>query len=271
MLTLANAGAVNSTINFADGAGLTTALNTAYTINDADKLVNDAVNNAAGRLTLGSVGTGASLTISDAFTYTQAGLDAIASAYDSVTVNVDNASKASAISAFNKTGLTWGADNVTAALFIGAPTTVFGSINVDGIMTADTGATYGTSGLVSIQNHGLLMVDQTSVDSSAAINGSLTLASGSYVAIANADAGSVILATEVADDGATVVTDNPFLEGAINGNSVDVSVSPTGGLGVLASTGIQAMIPPCGYGARSDDRRPYVPRSGTRCRHEPLG
>ncbi len=96
MLTLANAGAVNSTINFADGAGLTTALNTAYTINDADKLVNDAVNNAAGRLTLGSVGTGASLTISDAFTYTQAGLDAIASAYDSVTVNVDNASKASA-------------------------------------------------------------------------------------------------------------------------------------------------------------------------------
>ena len=78
MLTLANAGAVNSTINFADSAGLTTALNTAYTINDADKLVNGAVNNAAGRLTLGSVGTGASLTISDAFTYTQAGLDAIA-------------------------------------------------------------------------------------------------------------------------------------------------------------------------------------------------
>ena len=48
MLTLANAGAVNSTINFADGAGLTTALNTAYTINDADKLANGAVNNAAG-------------------------------------------------------------------------------------------------------------------------------------------------------------------------------------------------------------------------------
>lgn len=92
MLTLANAGAVNSTINFADGAGLTTALNTAYTINDADKLANGAVNNAAGRLTLGSVGTCASLTISDAFTYIQAGLDAIASAYDSVTVNVDNAS-----------------------------------------------------------------------------------------------------------------------------------------------------------------------------------
>ena len=41
---------------------------------------------------MGSVGTGASLTISDAFTYTLAGFDAIASAYDSVTVNVDNAS-----------------------------------------------------------------------------------------------------------------------------------------------------------------------------------
>ena len=92
-LTLANAGAVNGTINFADGAGLTTALNTAYTINDADKLANGAVNNAAGRLTLGSVGTtGASLTISDAFTYTQAGLDAIASAYGAVTTNLDNAS-----------------------------------------------------------------------------------------------------------------------------------------------------------------------------------
>ena len=395
-LTLANAGAVNGTINFADGAGLTTALNTAYTINDADKLANGAVNNAAGRLTLGSVGTGASLTISDAFTYTQAGLDAITSAYNGLTINLDNASlyvdpasedkefninkgtigliakgdeaitggaeslkvggdavlnvkssattnvatatditvngtmnvtdaslsadtlnvaenaqvnigtptsagelhvaeltsaagskifldpawqdgatiadasfmsaatltentvagniavgqnsvvalnasKDAAISAFNKTGLTWGADNVTAALYIGAPITVSGSINVDGTMTTETGATYGTSGIVSIRNHGLLMVDQTGVGSSAAINGSLTLASGSYVGIANADAGSVILATEVVDDGATVVTDNPFLEGAINGNSVDVSVSPTGGLGALASTGIQAM------------------------------
>ena len=395
-LTLANAGAVNGTINFADGAGLSTALNTAYTINDADKLDNGAVNNATGRLTLGTVGKDASLTISDAFTYTQDGLKAIASAYGSVTVNVDNASlyvdpsdtnkefnikkgtigliargndaitggadslivdnnatlnikssastnvatateikvngtmnvtdaslsvdtlnlaenaqvnigtptsagelhvaeltsaarskvfldpawqdgatiadasfmsaasltgntiegdiavgqnsvvalnasKAAAVNAFNKTCLTWGADDVTAALFIGAPTTVFGSINVNGVMTADTGAIYGTPGRVSIQNHGLLMVDQTGVGSSAAINGSLTLASGSYVGIANADAGSVILATEVADDGATVVTDNPFLEGAINGNSVDVSVSPTGGLGALASTGIQAM------------------------------
>ena len=395
-LTLANADAVNGTFNFADGAGLTTALNTAYTINDADKLDNGAVNNAAKRLTLRTVGTGASLTISDAFTYTQSGLDAIASAYGAVTINLDNASlyvdpsdttkefniekgtigliargndaitggadslivgnnatlnikssastnvatateikvngtmnvtdaslsvdtlnlaenaqvnigtptsagelhvaeltsaagskvfldpawqdgatiadasfmsaasltgntiegdiavgqnsvvalnasKAAAVNAFNKTGLTWGADDVTAALFIGAPTTVSGSINVDGTMTADTGDPYGTSGFVSIQNHGLLMVDQTGVGSSAAINGLLTLASGSYVGIANADAGSVTLATEVADNGATVVTDNPFLEGAINGNAVDVSVSPTGGLGALASTGIQAM------------------------------
>ena len=395
-LTLANAGAVNGTINFADGAGLTTALNTAYTINDADKLANGAVNNAAGRLTLGSVGTGASMTISDAFTYTQAGLDAITSAYNGLTINLDNASlyvdpasedkefninkgtigliakgdeaitggaeslkvggdavlnvkssattnvatatditvngtmnvtdaslsadtlnvaenaqvnigtptsagelhvaeltsaagskifldpawqdgatiadasfmsaatltentvagniavgqnsvvalnasKDAAISAFNKTGLTWGADNVTAALYIGAPITVSGSINVDGTMTTETGATYGTSGIVSIRNHGLLMVDQTGVGSSAAIDGSLTLASGSYVGVANADVGSVTLATEVADDGATVVTDNPFFEGAINGNAVDVSVSPTGGLGALASTGIQAM------------------------------
>ena len=152
-----------------------------------------------------------------------------------------NASKDAAISAFNKTGLTWGADNVTAALYIGAPITVSGSINVDGTMTTETGATYGTSGLVSIRDHGLLMVDQTGVGSSAAIDGSLTLASGSYVGVANADVGSVTLATEVADDGATVVTDNPFLEGAINGNAVDVSVSPTGGLGTLASTGIQAM------------------------------
>ena len=395
-LTLANADAVNGTFNFADGAGLTTALNTAYTINDADKLDNGAVNNATGRLTLGSVRTGASLTISDAFTYTQSGLDAIASAYGAVTINLDNASlyvdpaatnkefnlekgtigliargneaitggaesltvggeaivnvkssattnvatatditvngtmnvtdaslsadtlnvaenaqvnigtptsagelhvaeltsaagskifldpawqdgatiadasfmsaatltentvagniavgqnsvvalnasKDAAISAFNKTGLTWGADNVTAALYIGAPITVSGSINVDGTMTTETGATYGTSRIVSIRDHGLLMVDQTGVGSSAAINGSLTLASGSYVGAANADVGSVTLATEVADNGATVVTDNPFFEGAINGNAVDVSVSPTGGLGALASTGIQAM------------------------------
>ena len=391
-----SAANVSGTVSFADGAGLTTALNTAYTVGAADKLGNGAINNATGRLTLGTVGKDASLNISDAFTYTQAGLDAITSAYNGLTINLDNASlyinpasedkefnidkgtigliakgdeaitggaeslkvggdavlnvkssattnvatatditvngtmnvtdaslsadtlnvaenaqvnigtptsagelhvaeltsaagskifldpawqdgatiadasfmsaasltgntiegdiavgqnsvvalnasKAAAVNAFNKTGLTWGADDVTAALFIGAPTTVSGSINVDGTMTADTDAPYGTSGFVSIQNHGLLMVDQTGVGSSAAINGPLTLASGSYVGIANADAGSVTLATEVADDGATVVTDNPFLEGAINGNAVDVSISPTGGLGALASTGIQAM------------------------------
>ena len=152
-----------------------------------------------------------------------------------------NASKDVAINAFNKTSLMWGADNVTAALYIGAPITVTGSINVDGTMTTETGANYGTSDIVSVKNHGLLMVDQTGVGSSSAIEGSLTLASGSYVGVVNADVGSVTLATEVADGGATVVTDNPFFEGAINGNAVDVSVSPTGGLGTLASTGIQAM------------------------------
>ena len=386
---------VSGTVNFAADAGLTTALNTAYTIGNADKL-NGAINNATKRLILGTVGKGASLTISDAFTYTQAGLTAITSAYgDKLTINLDNASlyvaptsetkkisldkgiigliakgdeaitggaesltvggtailnikssattnvatatditvnstmnvtdaslsantlnvaenaqvnigtptsagglhvaeltsaagskifldpawqdgatiadasfmsaatltentvagniaigqnsvvalnasKDAAISAFNKTGLTWGADNVTAALYIGAPITVSGSINADGTMTTETGATYETSG-ISIRDHGLLMVDQTGVGSSAAIAGSLRLASGSYVGVANADVGSVTLATEVVDDGATVVTDNPFFEGAINGNAVDVSVSPTGGLGALASTGIQAM------------------------------
>ena len=395
-LTLANADAVHGTINFIDKAGLTTSLNTAYVISDADKLDNGAINNATGRLTLGTVGSDASLTINDTFTYTQAGLDAIASAYNTVTINLDNASlyldpnstdkeftinkgtvgiiargdeaitgdaesllingdatvnikssattnvatatditvngtmnvtdaslsadtlaiaenaqvnigtptsagelhvaelssaagskvfldpawqdgstiadasfmsaaaltentiagdiavgqnsvvalnasKEAAVSAFNKTGLTWDANNVTAALYIGAPITVSGSINVDGTMTTETGATYGTSGMVSIQDHGLLMIDQTGVGSSSAIEGALTLASGSYVGVANADVGSITLATEVADDGSTVVTDNPFFEGAINGNAVDVSVSPTGGLGTLASTGIQAM------------------------------
>ena len=158
-----------------------------------------------------------------------------------------------AYTAFNdlaqKNGLDWSATGVSAAAYIDAPVTfdgASGGVVINGALTSSA-APAVTANQVRVAANGMLIVNQQNVgdkqvfSTSDAADTTVTFAAGSYLGLVNADAGSVTLATEVADNGATVVTDNPFLEGAINGNAVDVSVSPTDGLGALASTGIQAM------------------------------
>ena len=140
--------------------------------------------------------------------------------------------------------MNWGEQGISAALYVAEPVTVTGSIVVDGSKTA-LGDFTGTAGTVAIETGNLLMVDQAGVGSETAINGTLSLAGGSYVGLVNANEGTVKLATSVTQGGAIdVVTDNPFISaGAINAanGTVTTSLDAANGLGALASTGLQAM------------------------------
>ena len=247
MLTLANAGTVNSTINFADGAELTTALNTAYTVNDADKLANGAVNNAAGRLTLGSVGTGASLTISDAFTYTQSGLDAIASAYDSVTVNVDNASLYVDPSDTNKefnvekgtiSLIARGNDSITGgaeSLTVGGEAIV--NVKCSATTNVVTATEFTVNGIINVTD-AALSADTLNIAENAQVNiGTPTSAGELRVTDLNSATNSKIFLDPAWQDG-TTIADASFMSAAsLTGNPIagDIAVGQNSVVALNAS------------------------------------
>ena len=142
----------------------------------------------------------------------------------------------------------WGKEGVTAALYIGQPLTfgANGGILVDGSLDTAPADTTVTAGSVTVAAYGMLMVDQTAIGSETAINGTLSLADGSYVGLVNANEGTIKLANTVnvaQGDVVDVVTDNPFITAALSqdGNSVAASLDAANGLGALASTGLQAM------------------------------
>ncbi len=159
-----------------------------------------------------------------------------------------HATQADAVTAFNKMGKTWGTD-VTAALYLGQAVNVTGSLMVDGMQTASPGEAVGVSSGeldvlpgVTIAAKGMLMLDQPAIGSATAIDGHLTFADGSYLGVVNTLAGTTTLATEVTgSDVVTVVTDNPFFVGSVNGNVLTTEVSTSGGMAAIGSTGIQAM------------------------------
>lgn len=159
-----------------------------------------------------------------------------------------------AVAGFNaltaaNSGLGWGESNVTAALYIAKPidfASSTGKIVVDGSLTAipDDTSTYTSD--VTVAEYGMLMVDQAAIGSETAINGTLSLADGSYVGLVNANEGTIKLANTVnvaQGDVVDVVTDNPFITASLSqdGNSVAASLDAANGLGALASTGLQAM------------------------------
>lgn len=146
--------------------------------------------------------------------------------------------------------LSWGDNNVTAALYIANPIAFAanstGKIVIDGVLKAKPKPDdlTGYTSNVNVAANGMLMVDQAAIGSETAINGTLSLAGGSYVGLVNANEGTVKLATSVTQGGAIdVVTDNPFITAALSqdGNSVAASLDAANGLGALASTGLQAM------------------------------
>lgn len=142
-------------------------------------------------------------------------------------------------------GLSWGKDNVSAALYLGAPIEVAGKLVVDGSLTnTDTvDAPYSDNGTVYIAKQGMLIVNQTlgSAETSM-ITGTLNVADGSYVGVTNAVEGSFKLADTIT--GTTdVVTDNPFIEGSVStaDGTLTNKLNVDSGLSALASLGIQSM------------------------------
>ena len=138
-------------------------------------------------------------------------------------------------------GLSWGKDNITAAAYVdGTLALGTGGLVVDGSLTAPQAATAGT---VTVAKNGMFMLNQANTGK-AVVDGAISLAEGSYLGVVNATEGAFDLATgTVTDTGATVVTDNPFIVGALDADSkkVTTSLDKESGLGALASTGIQAM------------------------------
>ena len=113
-----------------------------------------------------------------------------------------------------------------------------GSITVDPTATDSIVPVEGT---VTVAVGGALIVDQSAVNGQAFTNASLDVTGGT-IGIVNSNAGSLILADEVAGlTSANLVTDNPFIQAGVDGNAIVGTVSAENGLGALASTGIQAM------------------------------
>ena len=162
-----------------------------------------------------------------------------------------------------------GFGNVKFVFYVGIPITLGTGGSTD--VNPSTVSTQASSS-VNIASSTGLAIDQTAVRNITALNGAnLTLASGSRTGITNATSGTVFGLILVHNDGTSVPVPPP-----IHSSPVLLIIRTA-----MSRVSVRRKSPyfhrhpgddpPCGYGARSDDRRPYVPRSGTRCRHEPLG
>ena len=104
---------------------------------------------------------------------------------------------------------------------------------------------------VYVANGGALVIDQAAIGSDTVFSGARVEFNNGKLGITNANVGTITLTDAgVATDTAAgvsglsnsdITTDNPFVEAAVDGNTVVNTMSAEGGLGALASTGIQAM------------------------------
>lgn len=101
---------------------------------------------------------------------------------------------AKAEAAFAATGLTWGQNDITAALYIDAAQTLDstkGGITVDGSLTHDSKSGMAEANTAHFANQSLLMVDSSLLSNDVALkatNGTLTVDTGAKLYIANAEA-----------------------------------------------------------------------------------
>ena len=260
-----NGGTVSATVNVNEGAEVVVTGSEDFTIETvtgkgtvlvgtnetAGKLVIKSLEGMTGTLfvdpawkdnaALDVVGNASHLEISDVGT---AGLTASVVAGQNSLVSF-GATADTAAQAFESIasaqGLSWGRDNITAAVYVDGTLALdetTGGILVKGSLTAAEPVTAGT---VTVVENGMLIVNQANAGD-AVIRGAVDLDQGSYLGVINASEGQFNLATgDVVADGASVVTDNPFIDGAIDGNTVTTTLNEEAGLGSLASTGIQAM------------------------------
>lgn len=168
------------------------------------------------------------------------------------------ADRAAAAAAFESVasvnGLTWSEKGVTAAAYADAPVKfdATGGLLIDGSMTSETTPQPTvTAGKVDVAANGMLIVNQKNAAAGSWFTvgedntAKVTFADGSYLGIVNATEGTVQLAGTVTNNGAKVVTDNPFIAGAFGtgdkANTVITTFDSESGLGAIASTGVQAM------------------------------
>lgn len=161
-------------------------------------------------------------------------------------VGVSGASKDEAVSAFNKLAsahnLSW-KDDVTAAFYAGSSLALGanGAVLIDGSLTDDSAANDHIVGkTVKVADKGMFIVNQPTTDK-AVVAGNVQINDGGYLGVVNAKQGTFTLATGEVTSSGEVVTDNPFLQGTIDGNKVTNSLDTASGSAALASTGIQAM------------------------------
>lgn len=160
-------------------------------------------------------------------------------------------------------GLNWAEDGVTAVLYLDRATTVNADVTIgqeaSGTSTlalnrislladndTDTPTDTPTTGTgkIAIGQNGLLIVNQANGSADTPmVNGTVALSDGSYLGLVNSKVGTLKLATTVTDAGTKVVTDNPFITGAVDADEgvVNTSLDAKGGMSAIASTGIQAM------------------------------
>ncbi len=160
-------------------------------------------------------------------------------------VGISGTSKDEAVSAFNKLAtahnLSW-KDDVTAAFYAGSTVDLgtTGSILIDGSLTDITQAPARIDQTVKVADKGMFIVNQPTTEA-AIVTGNVQINDGGYLGVVNAKEGTFTLASGEVTNNGIVVTDNPFLQGSINGNKVTNSLDTTSGSAALASTGIQAM------------------------------
>lgn len=161
-------------------------------------------------------------------------------------------------------GLNWAEDGVTAVLYLDRATTVNADVTIgqetsttstftlnpislladnETDAPADTPTSSGT-GKIAIGQNGLLIVNQANGSANIPkVNGTVALGDGSYLGLVNSKVGTLKLATTVTDAGTQVITDNPFITGAVDADQgvVNTNLDAKGGMSAIASTGIQAM------------------------------
>ena len=138
-----------------------------------------------------------------------------------------------------------GFDSVESLVYVGIPMALSdtGSIVID--PNSHHAVTTDVAKSVIVKSNGALVIDQATIGDNAVFEGASTiLFDGGKLGITNATVGTITLtdaAGTVVNGITTATTDNPFVEAAVNGNTVVNTMSAEGGLGALASTGIQAM------------------------------
>ena len=259
----AHGGTINGNVDIVLGSEVKVSGTETFTINSVTGAGNVIVgnDNLAGRLVIHSLtGMTGTIFVDPAWnnnvelnTVGQASHLSISNVDDALGANIVagrnslvalGASADTAARAFEKIattqGLAWGQGNITAAAYLGAPITLTGGILVNGSL--EEAPTRVTSGTLTVADKGMLIVDQNIA--SPVVTGKIAFNDTSYLGVSNATVGTLTLATEGIDgsDTVSVVTDNPFIEGTVSAVGVLTNtMSAEGGLGALASTGIQAM------------------------------